>query len=45
MAPEYNVEDGPGARIPLVFDADSSQHSALVDVLVQHKNVVTAQVA
>jgi transcription elongation GreA/GreB family factor len=40
IAPEHDVENGPGARIPLVFDADSSQHSALVDVLAQHKNVV-----
>ena len=40
IAPEHDVEDGPGARIPLVFDADCSQHSALVDVLVQRKNVV-----
>ena len=40
IAPEHDVEDGSGAHIPLVFDADSSQHSALVDVLVQRKNVV-----
>ena len=40
IAPEHDVESGPGARIPLVFDADSSQHSALVDVLAQRKNVV-----
>jgi hypothetical protein len=40
IAPEHDVENGPGARIPLVFDADSSQHSALVDVLAQRKNVV-----
>jgi hypothetical protein len=40
IAEEHDVEKGPGARIPLVFDADSSQHSALVDVLAQRKNVV-----
>ena len=40
IAPEHDVENGPGAHIPLVFDADSSQHSALVDVLAQRKNVV-----
>ena len=39
-APEHKVEDDPGAKIPLVFDADSSQHSALVDVLVDRRNVV-----
>ena len=33
IAAEHPVEEGPGARIPLVYDADSSQHSALVDVL------------
>lgn len=40
IAKEYDVEDGSGAQIPLVFDADSSQHSALIDILVQRKNVV-----
>lgn len=40
IATEHDVENGPGARIPLVFDADSSQHSALVDVLAQRRNVV-----
>jgi hypothetical protein len=40
IAAEHDVENGPGARIPLVYDADSSQHSALVDVLDQRKNVV-----
>ncbi|MGC2525892.1 MAG: DUF4011 domain-containing protein [Stellaceae bacterium] len=40
IAKEHEVEDGPGARIPLVFDADSSQHSALVDVLLERKNLV-----
>lgn len=39
-AEEYDVENGPGVQIPLVFDADSSQHCALIDVLAQRKNVV-----
>src|SRR5690606_5591997 len=34
------VEEGPGASIPLVYDADSSQHSALIDVLSLKKNLV-----
>jgi len=40
IAEEHPVEDGPGAAIPLVYDADSSQHSALVDVLALNKNLV-----
>ena len=40
IAEEHPVEDGPGAAIPLVYDADSSQHSALVDVLAMNKNMV-----
>jgi hypothetical protein len=40
MAPEHDVENGPAACLPLVFDADSSQHSALIDVLVHRKNIV-----
>jgi Protein of unknown function (DUF4011)/AAA domain len=40
IAAEHPVEEDPGARIPLVFDADSSQHSALVDVLAERKNLV-----
>ena len=40
FAEEHHVEEGPGARIPLVYDADSSQHSALVDVLSLKKNLV-----
>ena len=40
IAEEHPVEDGPGALIPLVYDADSSQHSALVDVLSLNKNLV-----
>ncbi len=37
---EHLVEEGPGAAIPLVYDADSSQHSALIDVLLHKKNLV-----
>lgn len=40
MASEHPVEEGHGAAIPLVYDADSSQHSALVDVLALKKNMV-----
>jgi len=40
LAEEHLVEEGPGASIPLVYDADSSQHSALIDVLVHKKNMV-----
>jgi superfamily I DNA and/or RNA helicase/TPR repeat protein/transcription elongation GreA/GreB family factor/very-short-patch-repair endonuclease len=36
----YEVEEGLAAQIPLIYDADSSQHSALVDVLNNKKNVV-----
>jgi len=39
-ADDYAVEEGPGANIPLVYDADSSQHSALIDVLINRKNLV-----
>jgi DNA polymerase III delta prime subunit/very-short-patch-repair endonuclease len=39
-AQEHPVEEPPGSSIPLVFDADSSQHSALVDVLAGGKNLV-----
>lgn len=40
IAGEHPVEEGPGATIPLVYDADSSQHSALVDALTLKKNLV-----
>ena len=40
LAEEHLVEEGPGASIPLVYDADSSQHSALIDVLSLKKNLV-----
>lgn len=40
FAEEHLVEEGPGANIPLVYDADSSQHSALIDVLLLKKNLV-----
>lgn len=40
LAEEHLVEEGPGATIPLVYDADSSQHSALIDVLSLKKNLV-----
>jgi very-short-patch-repair endonuclease len=37
---EHDVEEGQADRIPLVFDADSSQHSALVDALQEGRNLV-----
>ncbi|WP_242352167.1 MULTISPECIES: DUF4011 domain-containing protein [unclassified Anaeromyxobacter] len=37
---EHPVEADPGAQIPLVFDADSSQHNALVDALALRRNLV-----
>jgi transcription elongation GreA/GreB family factor len=40
LAEEHKVEEGTGASIPLVYDADSSQHSALIDVLSLKKNLV-----
>lgn len=40
LAEEHLVEEGPGANIPLVYNADSSQHSALIDVLSHNKNLV-----
>lgn len=40
FAPEYDIDTNEIAnRLPLVMDADSSQHSAIVDVL-QNKNVI-----
>lgn len=39
-AEEYPIEQEPAQSIPLIFDADSSQHSALVDVLANKRNVV-----
>lgn len=29
----YNIDEHPHANIPLIYDADSSQHSALIDAL------------
>ncbi len=37
---DHPVEDAPGTKVQLVFDADSSQHSALVDALFEKKNLV-----
>lgn len=36
----YNVDEPAYAKLPLVYDADHSQHSALIDVLVRGKDVV-----
>lgn len=38
--PVHDVDEGPGGDIPLVFDADSSQQSALVDVLHEKRQLV-----
>jgi superfamily I DNA and/or RNA helicase/very-short-patch-repair endonuclease len=40
IAEEHNVESGEANKIALVYDADSSQHSALVDALILKKNLV-----
>ncbi|MGH8260495.1 MAG: DUF4011 domain-containing protein, partial [Steroidobacteraceae bacterium] len=39
-APVHPVDEEPGVHIPLVFDADSSQHSALIDALHAKRNLV-----
>jgi very-short-patch-repair endonuclease len=36
----HPVDEEPGVKIPLVFDADSSQHSALIDALHAKRNLV-----
>jgi transcription elongation GreA/GreB family factor/very-short-patch-repair endonuclease len=38
--PSYAIDDEPHAAIPLVFDADSSQQSALIDVIKQERPLV-----
>lgn len=40
LALDYAIEEEPAKSIPLIFDADSSQHRALVDVLTGKRNVV-----
>ena len=37
---EYAIDDHPGGDLPLIYDADSSQHSALIDVLAGHSRVI-----
>lgn len=37
---EHPIDDNPKADLPLIFDADSSQHSALIDVLEGHNRVI-----
>lgn len=39
-APEYELDDHPEERLPLIADADSSQHSALIDALAGRNMVV-----
>lgn len=38
-ADDYNIDDHPEANLQFIFDADSSQHSAIIDVLAA-KNLV-----
>ena len=39
-AAEYPIDDHPRRQLPLIYDADSSQHSALIDVLDGHSRVI-----
>lgn len=39
QAEDYRIDDRPEAEQPLIYDADSSQHSAIIDVL-SGKNMV-----
>lgn len=39
-ADEYAIDEHPKGNLPLIFDADSSQHSALIDVLEGHSRVI-----
>lgn len=39
-ADEYAIDDHPQGDLPLIFDADSSQHSALIDVIEGHSRVI-----
>jgi len=39
-AEEYQIDDHPKRDIPLIYDADSSQHSALIDVLDGQNRVI-----
>lgn len=39
-ADEYAIDDHPKGDLPLIYDADSSQHSALIDVLEGKSRVI-----
>lgn len=39
-ASEYPIDEHPNGDLPLIFDADSSQHSALIDVIEGHSRVI-----
>jgi len=39
-ASEYDIDAHPGGDLPLIYDADSSQHSALIDVLEGKSRVI-----
>ncbi|MDK9716862.1 MAG: DUF4011 domain-containing protein, partial [Trichlorobacter sp.] len=38
-AEDYEIDSNPQSELPLIYDADSSQHSAIIDVL-DGKNIV-----
>ncbi|MDD2610249.1 MAG: DUF4011 domain-containing protein [Giesbergeria sp.] len=39
-ADEYPIDEHPKGDLPLIFDADSSQHSALIDILEGHSRII-----
>jgi transcription elongation GreA/GreB family factor len=39
-ANEYDIDNHPKGELPLIYDADSSQHSALIDVLEGKNRVI-----
>ena len=39
-ASEFAIDDHPKGNLPLIYDADSSQHSALIDVLEGRNRVI-----
>ncbi|OEZ60979.1 DUF4011 domain-containing protein [Duganella sp. HH105] len=39
-ADEYDIDNHPKGELPLIYDADSSQHSALIDVLEGKNRVI-----
>lgn len=39
-AEEYSIDEHPKSNLPLIYDADSSQHSALIDVMEGQNRVI-----